>query len=429
MTALVLDADPAPQGRWWVLTLGLEAMGEGGYLEALLVLDTSGDEHWVAATDSFGGYRRHAWLPDGRLAWVTEEKLWLADADGRGRLDLGAPEAALEVWPIEGSRLFVGGDQQLWRYDFEVSVWDPVLGLEVEGPRPPASSPSSRLTVAPDGPYGALIHNGQIWKVPAALGSSAEWLAEIQYPGRGGRISPLDPLADSPYWVIGEVVLGVELLCGGRSYLLDTRDGTVTAFGTLLAEAGLLGEKTSSGSAPGLLLRRHAGACTARMEFSPDRKWVQAPLEEGIYAAPSNDLTGGRILPGAFFEGWRLSPAGLYAREQPDLEGRIQYIPLPTGEPARPLAGTQGLLKVHTAETAAGPYFAGVAGEDFKVLKYSQALTLEGELRLPTGGTPVFLRIFPGDAFIRLVRANPAGNLFLVAIGPEGEALMLLEGS
>src|SRR5512133_3158842 len=177
-----VSASADPSGRWWMLEL-LQQPGQGGLaVTALVMLDTREGKHWLVSKQGWDVEHRYEWLTDNRLLWVDDGHLYLSGLDGQNRQDLSAPAAVREVWAAQGRALVTDGNQ-LWRRDLASGQWDAVSGL------PALSSGSYNLTLSPDGTDAALMLSGQIWKIPMTSGAAAQKLAEIQYGGRGGRIS------------------------------------------------------------------------------------------------------------------------------------------------------------------------------------------------------------------------------------------------
>jgi hypothetical protein len=328
LSTILLDARPSPDGRWWAVKL-VKKFGEGGESDtALYVLDAHGERHWMASSAGRPDYHQYAWLQDGGLIWTDQGKLLTGDNDGSNQIDLKAPEAMLEVWMGSDEEAMASGETALWRVHLKTGLWDKVPGFD-EGMRagnPPVSEAGANLSVSPDGKFAALVHRGALWRVSFAPGTEARYLAKINYPGRGGRINPPRPLADSPYWFPGEGVTDPSENPPIIYALLDERDGSLTSLNELLP---LGGWRVSYPS------------------ISPDGKWMAVELADanpsssrkGVYVASSENLAQGRTVEGEWVIGWQAEPAGVFLGSRSPEGLTVARVALPDGDPLPFLSG------------------------------------------------------------------------------------------
>jgi hypothetical protein len=213
LTGPVHFAYPAPEGRWWVIELVTKrdsVQYELATEEALYVVDTLENKHWVLSANGKDDFHRFDWLPNSDLIWVDNGQLYTAHADGQGKQALEVPEPVIEIWldKIMGSRAFVSGQSALWRLDLNTHTWEMVKGLEAldQNGEPPISRAQANLRVSSDGSFGALLADHQVWKVPMTFGEPARKIGEVDYSDENWRPEAPQPLADSPYWYPGRDV-------------------------------------------------------------------------------------------------------------------------------------------------------------------------------------------------------------------------------
>jgi hypothetical protein len=206
-------AYPSPDGRWWVIELvtkrdysGYEYASE----EALYVLDSLENKHWLASVNGKDNFHRFDWFPNSDLIWIHDGQLYVAKADGQGKQAIQVPEPMIEVWldKVTGNRALVSGQSALWRLDLNTTIWDKVEGLEslAKNGEPPISRTQANLRMSNDGNFGALLADQQVWKVPMTFGEPARKIGEVDYSEESWRPQAPQPLADSPYWYPGRDV-------------------------------------------------------------------------------------------------------------------------------------------------------------------------------------------------------------------------------
>jgi hypothetical protein len=358
--AQVLSADPSPDGRFWVLKLLRETLPGGPNLVTLQVLDSESDTLWLASEEGNDLQHQHAWLPDGRLLWVDQGALWVSSGDGQTRLNLNAPEPMHEVWAGAEQMALVGGESAIWQLDTFSGEWTRVD--EIVGNGPPVTF-GGNLSISPDGTFAAFIFGGELWKVPLKVGEPAVHLATIEYPGRGGRINPPYPLADSPSWAVGEAASGFSETQSFGGVLLDSRDGRIVPVSEVY---------------PGIVESYSPPVA------SPDGRWLaisQGPpnnegTSNGYYIAPSEEIYLGQEIPGQALLGWSSEPAAVYLLRGSELV----RVALPSGESTTLLSG----LEPH-------PWPTFIAADDYLYVSYdfeAHAFTPDGlevaSLELPT---------------------------------------------
>ncbi len=313
----IMWMDPSPTDGWWVMSLLVGESGMGGYYNALYVLDSLENKHWIASHYGLGGYYvEHQWLPDGRLLWIEDGEVFLASGDGLDRRGMDAPAQMSEIWLGANNVALVSG-HGLWRLFLNTGKWEPVANAAG------ISGASGQLTMSLDGTFAAVTNSGQISMVPLQAGVPARQLITIDYPGRDNRISPPMPIPNSPYWLLPEVDFEGQPT---QPMLLDTRDSSLHLLDKFLPGAGPL----------------------SLLGFSEDGLWVYARVlstqNENYsntsvydwYVAPSNDLEAGMVVYtgdyNALIVGWETDPPALWLRASQDSE-EVLRIPLPSGEP------------------------------------------------------------------------------------------------
>ena len=297
----IQSAYPSPDGRWWII----EMVSRRNYSQfdyssqtALYVLDSKEDKHWIASTDDKDYLHRFDWFADGKLLWVDQGSLYMANADGQKKQTISVPEPVLEVWldKITGNHAFVSGQSALWRVDLANGTWDQVNGLESlgQGDTSPVSRIQANLRVSQDGTFGALLADHQVWKVPMAPGEPARKIGEVEYLDEDWRVDAPIPLADSPYWYPGRDAYAPEAFDSPQAYLvlIDERDGSLLSLADLVPpDFGY----------------------TTGMQISPDEKWIAVlnvtsdHSPHSIYLASSNHLDNGKIIPVNSIRDWDIT--------------------------------------------------------------------------------------------------------------------------
>ncbi len=282
-------AYPSPDGRWWVIefvTKRESTQYELSLEEALYVLDSLENKHWIASPNGKDNFHRFDWFPNGDLLWVDESRLYQASADGQDKQAIQAPEPVIEVWldKITGSHALVGGPSALWRLDLSSSRWEKVQGLEglAKNGEPPISQTQANLRMSNDGSFGALLADHQVWKVPMAFGEPAHKIGEVDYSDESWRPEAPQPLADSPYWYPGRDAYdprkadsqerSLVLINEEDGSLLSLEDIVPTDFGNFLS-----------------------------LHISPNGSWVSIYNGErfnlaAIYIAPASQLKSGKVI-------------------------------------------------------------------------------------------------------------------------------------
>ena len=297
-------AHPSPDGRWWVIefvTKRESTQYELSLEEALYVVDSLENKHWIASTNGNDNFHRFDWFPNGDLLWVDEGQLYQANADGQERQVIQVPEPMIEVWldKIMGSRALVSGPSALWRLDLSAGAWEKVQGLEglAKNGEPPISRTQANLRVSNDGYFGALLADHQIWKVPMEFGEPAHKIGEVDYFAEGWRPEAPQPLVDSPYWYPGLDAYDPRTADSPQRslVLINEEDGSLLS----------LNDIVQSYSDTGYYLT---------LEISPDARWISilnihGSTVEGLYLLPANQLMNGRVLEDAYVFDW--DPSGV----------------------------------------------------------------------------------------------------------------------
>ena len=325
LTLPVLAAEASPEGRWWALTLMAESF-YGGSTNALILVDSQSDHHWTAAEDFHSGYQRYLWLAGERLIWIQDGDLFLAESDGSKLRQIASPEPVIELTKISDRRIFVGGEEHLWRLDLSKENWDRVTGINSNNPRPPASSPSSRLSMDRDGSYAMLLNLGEVWRIPVEDNVSAVWLNAYSYGGRGGRIAPLLSLSGSPYWIILQ-----QLLCSQGGALIDARDGQIILFDEFLSGAAADKGAPTSDSAAGFRKLFGGGPCWWQFRTSLDGRWLESVYSPNVVVL-SSDPSVVVSLSDHNIKAWQSESTGIFVTSRTDPARPLSWMPLPFGE-------------------------------------------------------------------------------------------------
>ena len=288
LTGPVHFAYPSPDGRWWVTELVTKRDYSGyGYAseEALYVLDSLENKHWLASANGKDDFHRFDWFPNSNVIWIDKGQLYVAKADGQEKQAIQVPEPVIEVWldKIMGSRALVSGQTALWRLDLNTGTWDKVQGLEslVKNGEPPVSRTQANLRMSNDGDFGALLADRQIWKVPMAFGEPARKIGEVDYSEESWRPEAPQPLAGSPYWYPGRDVYVSSPSNPQNSSLalINEEDGSLLSLQNLVPP-----DFTSFG--------------IFSLQISPDANWIATYNGESYSLAAIYLVSTSQLIPG-----------------------------------------------------------------------------------------------------------------------------------
>jgi|GEM_PF-2904449 len=292
LTEPVNAAYPSPDERWWVIELVTKRDSEQYELateEALYVLDSMENKHWVASANGKDDFHRFDWFPNSDLLWVDEGQVYKANADGQEKQAIQTPEPMIEVWldKITGSRALVSGESALWRLDLSTITWEKVKGLEslVKNGEPPISRTQANLRMSNDGSFGALLADHQIWKVPMAFGEPARKVGEVDYSDETWRPEAPQPLVDSPYWYPGRNV-----------YISDPSNPQSSALALINEEDGSLL------SLQHLVPPDFNSLSLNSLQISPDARWIAFSNGE-LHHASMYLISTSQLIPGKT-NGW-----------------------------------------------------------------------------------------------------------------------------
>lgn len=327
LTGPVNFAHPSPDGRWWVIELVIKrdySQYDFASEEALYVLDSLENKHWLASANGKDNFHRFDWSPDSDLIWIDDGQLYVAKADGQDKQAIEVPEPVIEVWldKIMGSHALVSGQSTLWRLDLNMGAWDKVEGLEslVKNGEPPISRTQANLRMSNDGNFGALLADQEVWKVPMTFGEPARKIGEVEYSEGNWRPEAPQPLADSPYWYPGRDVYDPQEANSQSPSPVLINEGD----GSLLSLEDIVG----SYSDPSFSLT---------LMISPDARWIsilniRGSTVEGLYLLPTNQLSNGRVFKDAYIFDW--DPPDVRATQHRDsnhpalafmVKGEIRY--------------------------------------------------------------------------------------------------------
>ncbi len=325
----VLEAQPAPGGRWWAVQVLRQSNGPEPSQTALYVLDSAGREHWQASLTGQTQYQIDTWLPDNRLLWVDENRLWISAANGAEKKDLQAPEPVAEVWLGAGNLALVSGKTGLWRLDPNTNSWSQVQELDdlvQPGVSFPFSSSQANLAVASEGSFAGLVvavsaerSNAELWKIPLSASEPAQKITGFSYLGHGGRMPAPTALAGTPYWFPGQMVGSVDNLDQIHYMLLDETGGKSVVLKDLLpAGQSLLNAWVSPDG-------QWLGLAGADQKSNPaEVKWNISFLPAATLE-PVFDLTADSILA------WRAFPAASWVVSQDQNAQKISQVDLSGG--------------------------------------------------------------------------------------------------
>lgn len=297
------------------------------------------------------------WLPDGRLVRVTEEGDALVGHDDAWDT-LDAPKA-VEAFTLlaDGIAFFGDATGDLWRVDIDTRTWERVA----------PDIARARLTLAQNRPYAIAFGAGKLWRIPVAMGTTAESVAwqQVDILGRGTAWPPPTHLATTPYWLKHEGVSGRDIPLGRDQgsasrlgLLYDERTGRLLRFTDLPvnvpARYTFDRRYTASPNGEWLAIDLWALAPDATPTPTPlaepddavgARRQTDAFQEEtvshtvtgrALYVAPSDDLSAGMLLGDVEFVAWLSEPAAVIVR---DSETRaLSLYRLPITEDARAVA-------------------------------------------------------------------------------------------
>lgn len=321
---VIWDVSLSPDGRWWAADLLSENFGEGVADVRLYILDAYGDRHWIASYSGDAQFHRYEWLGDGRLLWIDEGNLYLANSDGSDRKKLSTAGTLDEVWLGADYIALAYGDGVLWRVDLDTEQWERV-----------ENAPSyANLSLSRDGKTAAFVtydiqevNEVEYWFLPLAMGEPAKLAVEGEMlGGHGGSANPPYQVPNAPYW-------GPNYLAG--SMLISQKDGSAIS----IEEVAHYFEALEMYKFP---------------SYSPDGEWIYLWVEQepySYYIAPASDPDSGRLFENMEILGWSSEPAGVLVASK--AEYSILLLSLPSGEPRVLLRGLASIsVKVGISEEA-----------------------------------------------------------------------------
>lgn len=331
LTSPALAAESAPGGRWWaVRILKGAAEGPGPWQTALYILDGVGDNHWVASLSGQVGYQQHAWLPDNRLAWVDEGRLWIASGNGSDRIQLNSPEPVYEVWGGSNALALVSGETGLWRLDVNGATWQRVAELDELAARlgnQPFSQGQANLAVLPGGQSAGLVAASNLetsvadlWRIPFSMDEPATNLFVFSYLGRGGRMEPPTRLGRGSYWYPGQMAGSPDNFNAIEYVLLDEQNSARLPLQSLLPEGmGLLSVWVSTDS-QWLVL-----AAAPQTGNPSEVEWL-------LVFVSANNLADRFMINGDSVLSWRSFPPAAWVVDHNQTALVVKQVALPGGE-------------------------------------------------------------------------------------------------
>lgn len=304
-TTAIYRVQPTPHSRW--LMVEFVQTGLDNWIEvALYLVDLLGTDHWFVSEGISFQTSPYVWLEDGRLLWVDEGDLSIAEADGTNKITLTAPAPIDEVWLGADHIAIARSEGRLWRVDVLSDIWQEVTSI----------SPSRNLSIVNYGTAALSVSVVQdyaiaeYWYIPLAFGSSPHLAASGKFWGGGGARTPAaSQFAKSPYWTTAYVE---------QEVLIDERDGRLVAGEDVLPNIIESDDYVQTSS-------------------SPDGQWAIMDIwEKGTYIAPTQDLQAVQSLGGEIL-GWQSDPPAVILYKSKSLTngnfiGSIQKLDLLTND-------------------------------------------------------------------------------------------------
>lgn len=282
MDALMSAITIAPSHTWATVEL-LTRYAADSTTTTLYGLDLEGGLTWRMRAEQDQTANVSAWLPDGRVLWVKDGDLWLANANGQGERALKAPGKVERVWVSPAGTVLVSGEAT-WRLLMPEERWERVAGI----------GQIMDFNFSNDGSYGVAlaaaatpvevgrfyipategaVFSGEYWQIPLEAGGQAELIPNSGVAGftPGGSGFAPRPLGGGALWSTGIVLANADGT-DGVPMLLDMQSRTLLALDQVLPGA-------SRGT---------------QLEASPSGRWV---LIDRKWVAPAEDLSQGLPLP------------------------------------------------------------------------------------------------------------------------------------
>lgn len=304
-TTAIYRVHSTPQSRWLLVEFVQE--GLDNWIDfSLYLVDMLGTNHWLVSEGIAFFTSPYAWLEDGRLLWVDDGNLSIAEADGTNKITLTAHAHIDEVWLGAEYIAIARSGGQLWRVDVLSGSWQEVTEI----------SPVDNIAIVNHGKVALSVSVVQdytvaeYWYIPLAFGSPPHLAATGTYWGGGGARTPAaNQFAESHYWTT---------FYSEEQVLIDERDGSIVIGEEVLPDIIDAGDYVQTSS-------------------SPDGQWAIMDFwGKGTYIAPTQDLQSILPISGKILA-WESDPSAVILYKSKTLSngnhlGSVQKLDLRTNE-------------------------------------------------------------------------------------------------
>ena len=183
-TTAIYSISPTPHQRWVMVAYVWTGLDNWVDVSRYLV-DTQENDHWVVSAEGISTFAHpFDWMEDGRLLWVDEGNLLVANVDGSERIELSAPIPMHEVWLGANNIAMASAEGRLWRVDVLQDKWEEVTGIP----------DLYNLSIVNNGTAAILVFHdnavAEYWYIPLAFGSSARLSVSGKFWGGSGARTP-----------------------------------------------------------------------------------------------------------------------------------------------------------------------------------------------------------------------------------------------
>lgn len=174
------EAKLSPDGRFLAASF-IRGSQSQAPITATMRIDLHGDQHRVLSTEkrNYAGF--YEWMPDSRLLWIDDEgSVFLDDTE------MNTPTSMTGIKAIVGSIAFLGGRDGLYRLDLTSGEWEAITTADGEPVYLMRGVSEDGTYILTHGPIVSFIDEYPLYRVPVAMGTTAEYIMTYEVVPLGG---------------------------------------------------------------------------------------------------------------------------------------------------------------------------------------------------------------------------------------------------